>query len=255
MKLNDLKVVTASKPPRILIYGDVGIGKTTLASEFPSPVFIQTEDGTPAGVQLVSFPIINDYNDLLSAINSILNEPHDYKTFVIDNLSGIQKLIYSKICELENNPKIKTITDFPYGRGYALAKKYWEQFLSYLNMIRDHRNMSIILIGHEISIKFSPPGMETYDKYYVDLHNTAVTTITKEMDAVLFLNQAVYLQSSSTGYGGERKIATGNGLIKIHTQPMPYFLAKNRYDMTTDILYEKGLGYQALSKFLPTQNL
>ena len=32
-------------PPRFLIYGVEGIGKSTLASQSPNPIFIPTEDG------------------------------------------------------------------------------------------------------------------------------------------------------------------------------------------------------------------
>ena len=34
-----------SKPPRVLLYGVEGIGKSTFGSEAPKPIFIQTEDG------------------------------------------------------------------------------------------------------------------------------------------------------------------------------------------------------------------
>ena len=33
-------------PVRCVLYGVEGIGKTTLASQFPTPLFLDTEDGT-----------------------------------------------------------------------------------------------------------------------------------------------------------------------------------------------------------------
>ena len=35
----------AARPPRILLYGVEGIGKSTVGSQAPKPIFIQTEDG------------------------------------------------------------------------------------------------------------------------------------------------------------------------------------------------------------------
>ncbi len=32
-------------PPRILVYGTEGVGKSSLAATTPKPIFIQTEDG------------------------------------------------------------------------------------------------------------------------------------------------------------------------------------------------------------------
>ena len=44
----------SDKPPRIVIYGVPGIGKTSLAAEFPDPIFVQTEEGT-GNLELTSF--------------------------------------------------------------------------------------------------------------------------------------------------------------------------------------------------------
>ncbi|MFY8072564.1 MAG: AAA family ATPase, partial [Pirellula sp.] len=35
----------AHLPPRILVYGTEGVGKSSLAATTPKPIFIQTEDG------------------------------------------------------------------------------------------------------------------------------------------------------------------------------------------------------------------
>ena len=32
-------------PPRLMVYGTEGIGKSTLAAGAPKPIFVQTEDG------------------------------------------------------------------------------------------------------------------------------------------------------------------------------------------------------------------
>jgi hypothetical protein len=37
----------ATWPPRVLVHGQEGVGKTSLAAKFPKPIFLQTEDGTP----------------------------------------------------------------------------------------------------------------------------------------------------------------------------------------------------------------
>jgi hypothetical protein len=49
MNLADIRKFTAQLPPRILIHGAEGVGKTTIASKFPAPIFLQTEDGCPSG--------------------------------------------------------------------------------------------------------------------------------------------------------------------------------------------------------------
>ena len=44
------------KPPRFLIYGTEGIGKSTTAASAPKPIFVQTEDGTDQ-IGCDSFPL------------------------------------------------------------------------------------------------------------------------------------------------------------------------------------------------------
>ena len=34
-----------SKPPRIMIYGSEGVGKSTFGASAPNAIFVQTEDG------------------------------------------------------------------------------------------------------------------------------------------------------------------------------------------------------------------
>jgi len=46
---------TAKLPPIIVLHGQPGVGKTTLAQNFPRPVFIQTEDGCPSGLEIETF--------------------------------------------------------------------------------------------------------------------------------------------------------------------------------------------------------
>ena len=43
--LNQVKTGKEAQPPRIMIYGSEGVGKSTFAASAPKPIFIQTEDG------------------------------------------------------------------------------------------------------------------------------------------------------------------------------------------------------------------
>ena len=46
MNLADIRKFTTQQP-RILIHGAEGVGKTTIASKFPAPIFLQPRTAVP----------------------------------------------------------------------------------------------------------------------------------------------------------------------------------------------------------------
>jgi hypothetical protein len=85
--------VTATLPPRVLIHGQEGVGKTTLAAAFPKPVFIQVEDGCPGGLELSSFGLLDTYPQFRNALTALATDKqYDFKTVVVDSLDVLEKL-------------------------------------------------------------------------------------------------------------------------------------------------------------------
>jgi hypothetical protein len=87
ISLANVRTTTAILPPRIIIHGREGSGKTTLAAQFPGPIFLQTEDGCPAGLRIATFGVLANYGDVIAAITALGHEQHDYQTVVIDGVT------------------------------------------------------------------------------------------------------------------------------------------------------------------------
>ena len=75
-------------PPRFLIYGTEGIGKSTTASQAPKPIFIPTEDGLDQ-IDCHSFPLAKSLDDVEAALQALLAKQHDFQTVVIDSLDWL----------------------------------------------------------------------------------------------------------------------------------------------------------------------
>lgn len=253
ISLSSLQTVRADKAPRVLIYGPPGIGKTTLASEFPNAVFVQVEDGTPGDVELTSFGKLDTFGEVMDALGSLYSEDHGYRTVVIDSVTELQKLVFAETCargDEKGNPKAN-IEDFGYGKGYVYSQRIWSEFLDGVNYLRRDKNMCIVLIAHSKVERFDDPETVSYDRYEIDLHGKSVGAIEREMDAILLLKQPVTVKTEDVGFNKERALASGGGTALIHTIGKPAFTAKNRYGLPPTVRYDRGQGFAALDPYFP----
>jgi len=101
------------RPPRLLIYGIEGGGKSTLAADAPKPIFIPTEDGLDQ-IDCNSFPLARSFDDVMACLTALATEEHDYHTVVIDTADWLERLIFDAVCKRFNATSIEKV-DGGYG--------------------------------------------------------------------------------------------------------------------------------------------
>jgi hypothetical protein len=248
LSLKSLRKVTAIEPARIILYGTPKVGKTSLAAEFPDPVFLQVEEGTPGDLELTSFGQLTTFDAVLEAFTALIVEEHDYKTVVIDSLDAMEPLVWAETCRRNG---WRSIEDPGYGRGYVQAEDTWRDLIAAVNALRS-RGMTVVEIAHSEAIRYEPPGMEPYSRYHLKLHKRAAALVTQEADVIAFISYDVTLKKTDTGFGKKSTHAEGGGTRVIHLEERPSFAAGNRYGMPARLPYKKGQGYSVLAPYLPS---
>ncbi len=231
-------------PPRILIYGTEGIGKTTTAAQAPKPIFIPTEDGLDQ-TDCESFPLAKTFHEVQAALSALINEKHEYQTVVIDSLDWLERLIWDALCEQYGVSCIEKV-DGGYARGYQHAITHWRDVLNDLATLRFRRGMCVILLAHAKVEKFDDPEMPSYDRYSPRLNRHATAVVTEWADAVLFATRRVITKTEDAGFGRDRTIASGlgkdGGERILRCVGSPACVAKNRYSLPAEL----PLAWQAI---------
>lgn len=226
-----------TKPPRLLVYGTEGIGKSTFASGAAKPIFIQTEDGLDE-IACDKFPLATTYGEVLTALTELQTEQHDYETVVIDSLDWLERLIWDQVCQ-ETGAKSIEKADGGYARGYTHALLYWREIVDRLNVLRNGRGMVIVLIAHARVEKFEDPESSPYDRYSPRLHKLAAALLSEWCDAVFFATRKIRTQTEETGFNRKRTIAHAvgrdGGERILRTVGGPSCIAKNRFGITEDL--------------------
>lgn len=237
------KTQRASKPPRVVIHGAHGVGKTTLAARAYAPIFLPTEDGLDGIDGVAAFPILTSFDEVISAIQSLREEEHEYGTAVIDSLDWLEPLIHKRVAASHG---VDTITDIEYGRGFVEALGDWRQLLRALEGLRDERGMAVILIAHSEIKRFDQPGGDGYDRYQIKLHKAASAMVQEWADIIGFAAWRVITTTEEKGFGAKRTVGKSTGERLLHTEERPAYIAKNRYGLPATLPLDWGSLMSAL---------
>ncbi len=245
--MSKLSILTGriARPQKAVIFGPEGIGKSTLAAQFPAPVFLDTEGGTHH-LDVARLPAPKTWADVVAAIAALATEAHDFKTLVIDTADWLEKLLVDHVCKAANKVSIE---DFGYGKGYVVLAEEFTKFLASLDPLL-RRGMHVLFLAHTKIVKFEQPDAAgAYDRYELKLSKQVGPLMKEWCDLLLFGNYFTKVAENDSG----RKRGVGGRERKLYTTHSAAWDAKNRHGFDEMLNFEFASIASAFGGSVPTQ--
>lgn len=233
----------AGEGEKVVIYGESGKGKTSIAAMAPSPVFIGVDDGARkirdprTGAVLKAISGIRDFNDVRDAINQH-GLMDGYETLVIDTATKVEELSEPYIFDHYPLPRDapRSLEGYGWGKGYRHSLEVMRLFFQDCEGLI-HKGVNVVLLCQEASATM--PNAEGLDYLQAGpkLHHSKQFSTRLEVqewaDHVLridYLDTRVSAASTSATKG---KIISRDTTRGVYTQAARHYFAKNR-DLTTE---------------------
>lgn len=193
-RLGQVKRGRLGLPPRVLVYGPQGVGKTTIAADADA-LFADIEGGS-GEVDVARYPFNpgeldeykpRDYDQLEYGVDDLIAHPgHGFGAFALDTGDALEAMIHRHLCEKHKVSSIEKVGG-GYGKGYRAAVEELRRFLSKLDAIRA-QGVTVIILAHSTTSTFKNPEGEDFDRFSLACHKDFAGQLYSWCDVVGFLH-------------------------------------------------------------------
>lgn len=219
---------------KTVIYGPEGIGKSTFASQFPDPIFIDTE-GSTKDMDVARLEAPSSWQMLLEEVCYIKDHPDICRTLVIDTADWAEMLCISHVCDKNHKSSVE---EFGYGKGYVYVQ---EEFGRLLNLLEEvvGNGIHVVLTAHAKMRKFEQPDeLGSYDRWEMKLSKNTAPIVKEWADMVLFSNYKTFVINVD-GQGAQKgKNKAQGGKRVMYTTHHSCWDAKNRYGLPDEVPFD-----------------
>ena len=233
----------AGEGEKIIIYADSGMGKTTLASMLPNPVFAGLDDGgrkirnPKTDEPLKNIPDIETFADFRAAVQQpdLFN---DYETLVVDTGTILETLALGWMLEYvlggENSTnRMRNIEQYGWGKGHRhLYDTMRLPLADFDTLIRRGKNVCVLCQMQQVEISHSGGENFLCDAPKLAIQHGKTPSIwgmwVEWADHVLKIsNEGVIAAKDDKKSKVAKATSTGNRIIHVHA-PEVHYKAKSR---------------------------
>ena len=200
----------------VFFYGEPKSGKTTIASKFPKHLILAFEKGYSAIPGAMAQPI-NSWSEFRKVLRQ-LKDPQvqeKFETIIVDTADIAYDYCENYICQ---NNNVDTIGDIPYGKGYTLVGKEFDDCLRSIVKL----NYGLVLISHSVDKTFTDESGKEYNQIVPTLGAKPRNIVSRMADII--------------GYARAVQDATGAVSTKLFMRGTPRFVAGSRFKYTPDYI-------------------
>lgn len=219
-------------PVKTVLYGPEGIGKSTFASHFPDPVFIDTEGGTKR-LNVARLPQPTSWAMLLDEVAEVRKGSVPCGTLVIDTADWAERLCIQAVCA---KAKVNGIEDFGYGKGYTYVKEEFGKLLDALEEVLQAGH-NVVVLAHAAITKFEQPdAVGNYDRWSMKTSKQVAPLLREWCDMLLFANYKTVVEKVGDGKNAKSKASGGRRVM--YTTHHPCWDAKNRFGLPDEMPFD-----------------
>ena len=249
MSLAQVSNKPTTKPFRLFLYAVEKFGKSTFASMAPAPVFIAVDDGLAqirdpnTGLMPSHFPQPESWGDVIECIDELIEQPHQFKTLVLDPLGWLETMVYAEYIRLhpktEKGEVVHEIDDYGWFKGQRGAVDVWRILLARLERLMA-KGMNIILIAHCAVKSFKNPSGPDFDRYVPAMDERGANVLKQWCDAIIFGN---YESIAFKGKDDTKAKGLGGSKRSMFTERRDDYDAGNRYGLPREMPFDFGEFY------------
>lgn len=230
MNFEEVNGVQSGCGLKVVIYGQEGVGKSTLAASFPGAVFIDCE-GSTSRMNVRRLPKPTSWQMFTDEFEYILANAaaKGYQTAIVDTFDWAERFALEALC---TEHKVSGIEGMNYGKGWEYEKEMIGRFLDRTDRLIA-AGINVVLLCHAITRKTTlPEEMEEFDHWELKLGNKTTNKIApllKEWsDMTLFL--AFRTNIEAVDDKGKKHKATSCQRV-MYTTKTAWWDAKNRFGL------------------------
>jgi len=211
---------------RAIFSGTEGIGKTTLATNIPDSIVVDTEDGS--GQIDCARVLALDWRAIEFTTKELITDTQGFKAVIFDSADWLERALIEWM--LKQSGK-KSIEDYGFGKGYTILQEHFSRFLSLCDELIA-KGIHVVFVAHTKTVRVSPPDQtDGYDSYALKLTKQVSPLLKEWSDLYLFANYKIQIVE---GNDGKLKALGGKERV-IYANRCAAWDAKNRYNLPDEI--------------------